>query len=265
MIITSSISTIASSIPSVAPDVGRAALTLMQTFATISSFSTETNPLTRAQYSKFANNVENEKDNEMIDSKDGMTLIYLPALVVSAILITLPSITNLSFLPQQSLAGELVFVHFLKRILEVFYLHKYSGEVSKGLSTLIGMYYAIVSILIICVANPVTGVTEITNILGTGLFSIGILGNFYHHYILAGLRDNNHKPSGRQYVAPHGGLFEYVAAPHYFLEVMGWLGIAIAANHLNAYLVFTSMTSYLSGRAGSQNEWNRSKFSKEDW
>jgi hypothetical protein len=90
-------------------------------------------------------------------------------------------------------------------------------------------------------------------------------GNLYHHYLLANLRGGSKKTDGeKKYVAPKGGLFNYVAAPHYFFELLGWLGIAVVAQQMNAYLVFLSMASYLSGRAYSQNGWNRSEFSEAD-
>jgi very-long-chain enoyl-CoA reductase len=66
-----------------------------------------------------------------------------------------------------------------------------------------------------------------------------------------------------KYVSPRGGLFAYVATPHYLFELIGWLGIAIVANHLNSYLVFAGMCSYLAGRSVAQNEFNREKF--DDW
>ena len=34
---------------------------------------------------------------------------------------------------------------------------------------------------------------------------------------------------------------------------------------MNAFLVFSSMSSYLGGRSVAQNEWNRDKFSVKDW
>lgn len=259
-----SISTIASIIPPVTPGIGGALLTVMQTMVTVSSFSTETNPLTRAQYSKFVQ-TENSKGSDMIDSRNGMTLIYLPAFLASTALNMLPELADISFLPQQTLAGQFVMIHFLKRVLEVLFLHKYSGKVSQNLSTGIGAYYTIVSVIILLVANPISSVGSLTTNIGTGLFGIGIAGNFYHHSILAGLRGDDTNTDEKKYVAPVGGLFNYVAAPHYLFELMGWLGIAIVANHTNAYLVFTGMTSYLAGRAYSQNEWNRSQFSEKDW
>jgi len=194
----------------------------------------------------------------MIDSMTGMTIIYAPAFFTSGALNLLLVLSDLSFLPQQSLAGQFLIIHFLKRLLEVFFLHKYSGTVSQGLSTGIGIYYAIMSAIIMFVADPTP--KDLNANIGTALFFTGIIGNFYHHYILANLRTGDNK-----YVAPRGGLFNFVATPHYLFELIGWLGIAVAADHMNAYLVFTAMTSYLSGRAYSQNEWNRSKFSDKEW
>merc|ERR1711912_129354 len=100
---------------------------------------------------------------------------------------------------------------------------------------------------------------------GSAMFVVGIIGNFYHHCLLASLRTNRSGATTKRYIAPHGGLFDYVAAPHYLFELMGWLGIAIVANHLNAYLTFGSMCSYLAGRAVSQNAWNQKVFTKDEW
>jgi len=254
---------LASALPPIAPCIGGAALTSIQALAIASSFSTETNPQTRAQYSKFAQAKE-EDENSMIGSRDGMTLIYLPAFAVSSALFVLPEVANLPFLPQQSLAEFFLMLHFGKRLLEVFYLHKYSGKVGRDLSMGIGFYYGLVSLLICCVASPVAGAGSDLIGAGSALFAIGTAGNLYHHSILAGLRDSG-KTDDKSYVAPKGGLFDFVAAPHYLFELMAWLGIAMVSQHLNAYLVFFSMTSYLSGRAYSQNEWNMSKFSEEEW
>jgi len=96
------------------------------------------------------------------------------------------------------------------------------------------------------------------------LFGIGLSGNLYHHHLLAKLRDTK-KTDGQKYLAPKGGMFNYVATPHYFFELLGWLGIAVVAQQINVFLVFTSMSSYLSGRSVSQNAWNRSQFSEADW
>jgi hypothetical protein len=141
-----------SQLPPVIPGVGGALITGFQVIATLTSFSAETNPQTTSQYSKFA--PEESKATKMIASRDGMTLIYLPAFIVSSTLYCLAEVTDISFLPEHTLAGQFVIVHFLKRLLEVLFLHKYSGKVSQNLSLGIGFYYALSSALICSVALP---------------------------------------------------------------------------------------------------------------
>ena len=148
----SSVATVASNLPPIAPGMIGATLTAVQGMATITSFSLEVNPTTRAQYSKFS---QNAGGNNMIDSMTGMTIIYAPAFFTSGALNLLPVLSDLSYLPQQSLAGQFLIIHFLKRLLEVFFLHKYSGTVSQGLSTSIGFYYAMMSAIIMFVADPI--------------------------------------------------------------------------------------------------------------
>merc|ERR1719311_118353 len=152
----------------------------------------------------------------------------------------------------------MLFVHFLKRVLEV--------TVSAGVSSMIGTYYALGTYLIGSVAETTIPSSQQERLVfGSAMFTVGILGNFYHHYLLASLRKNRSGATTKRYIAPHGGLFDYVAAPHYLFELMGWLGIAVVANHLNAYLTFGSMCSYLAGRAVSQNAWNQKVFTKDEW
>lgn len=129
---------------------------------------------------------------------------------------------------------------------------------------MIGVYYALVVVLI-AKANGYENEedrTEFSNSIGSTFFGVGLLGNFYHHYLLAKLRSSKQTS---KYVAPKGGLFEYVACPHYLFELVGWLGIAIVSHHLNVYLVFTSMCSYLGGRSVAQNEFNKKTFGEKDW
>lgn len=260
-----SVVSLANHLPPIAPGVSGALITGLQVVATLTSFSAEANPKTTAQYSKFASQApQATQETKMIASRDGMTLIYLPSLIVSSLICYLPQVTSgLSFLPDVTLAGLFVIAHFFKRIMEVYFVHKYSGKVSQNLSAGIGIYYALVSALICFVANPAKN-GSVTTTVGSALFGIGLLGNLYHHNLLANLR-NSKKTDGQKYIAPNGGLFDYVAAPHYFFELLGWLGIALVAEQMNVFLVFTSMSSYLSGRAVSQNAWNRSQFSEADW
>ena len=202
-------------------------------------------------------------------SQVGMMVIYTPALLASAALLQLGSLPAGTLgsisIPPPSPAAVLCAVHFAKRVCEVLVVHKYSGRVERSMSSFIGFYYMIVAILIGLVSDPNPSAMSLK--VGGTMFGVGLAGNFYHHRLLAKLRGDADSNGGDKtnYVAPKGGLFEYVAAPHYLFELIGWLGIAIASNHLNVYFVFTSMASYLSGRSVAQNDFNRKKFSSDEW
>ncbi|KAL3945435.1 MAG: hypothetical protein SGBAC_000488 [Bacillariaceae sp.] len=208
---------------------------------------------TATAYSKFAQGLP-EDEKKRVASRTGMLIIYVPATIVALLSISTSSTCTL--------AGLMCFIHFLKRTLEVLYLHKYSGTVELGISQFIGVFYAFITFMICMVSR--NEVDPQVMRLAQALFCIGILGNFYHHYLLASLRKNSAE-SEKRYHAPKGGCFEFVAAPHYLFELIGWLGIAFAAGDLTAFLNFATMTAYLSARSKNQNDWNRGQFDKNEW
>ena len=180
-----SVVSLASHMPHIAPGVSGALITGIQVLATLTSFSAEANPKTTAQYSKFASQApQATQETKMIGSRDGMTLIYLPALIVSSLICCLPQVTsNLSFLPEVTLSGLFVIAHFFKRVMEVYFVHKYSGKVSRNLSLGIGIYYALASALICFVANPAT-TGSVTTTVGSGKLSFERV-NFVYHFPMA--------------------------------------------------------------------------------
>jgi very-long-chain enoyl-CoA reductase len=213
-------------------------------------------------YSKFAA-AKDEKKQEMVPSKVGMLIIYVPALFGSLVYLWLAHSEWLSQY-QVNIAAVMVMIHFLKRTLEVLFLHKYSGSTELSTARIIGFAYAFQALMICGTSNANPLPSSVT--VGTVLFLIGIAGNFYHHYLLACLRgsDVGHGQA-KQYVAPKGGFFQFVAAPHYLFELIGWLGIAVASEQVTAYIIFAGMVSYLSARSLNQNNWNKQKFSDKDW
>ncbi|KAF5777719.1 putative 3-oxo-5-alpha-steroid 4-dehydrogenase/very-long-chain enoyl-CoA reductase [Helianthus annuus] len=90
------------------------------------------------QYSKFLNEGVAKKENgAKLSSRNGMLLAYTPAFVVGlSSLLAFPD-QDLRFL---LLASSLT-VHFLKRVLEVLFLHKYSGSMGT-ICYLMGRSYA---------------------------------------------------------------------------------------------------------------------------
>lgn len=245
---------------SIFPGYSGIAITVVQIFLTATSFGQEANSKTRTPYSKFSS-AKDDSSSSTWPSRVAMMVIYTPSFIVSMALLALGlcGVTALGPLPVPALSLALLFIviHFGKRCLEVMLLHKYSGRTDRETPTVIGSYYTLVSILIAFCGG--SGNNGVSNITGTCLFAVGIAGNLYHHFLLAKLRGTESK----QYVAPKGGIFDYVATPHYLFELVGWLGIAIVLKHINSYLVFASMSSYLAGRSVAQNEFNRAKF--EDW
>jgi very-long-chain enoyl-CoA reductase len=105
--------------------------------------------------------------------------------------------------------------------------------------------------------------------MGILLFFIGELGNLYHHWLLRKLRSGetagNHGTQKKHYVPPTGGLFRFVATPHYFFEVVAFLGIALSSQSIHTLLIALGMGSYLSGRAVLTRRFYHKTFSKKEW
>lgn len=240
-------------------------LTAVQLLVALTSYGTETNPKTRATYSKFA---RVDDSSRTWPSRLAMMVIYAPALLVALAVShgLLPGSVGAGGLqlglPGPTAASALMVVHFGKRCLEVMLLHRYSGRTDRGTPTMIGVFYALTALLICACGDQTRG--NGGSAPGAALFCVGLAGNFYHHYLLAALRSGGGGGT-RKYVPPRGGMFSLVAAPHYLFELVGWLGVALVVDHVNAYLVVLSMTSYLAGRSVAQNEFNRLKFDEKEW
>lgn len=216
-------------------------------------------------YSKFAQEASSAgKSTPMVPSRTGMLIIYVPATIVAFVFqFILPRFASMAFTP--SLAGWMVFAHFLKRDAEVLFLHKYSGESDLNAARMIAVSYALTAFVICLLSNPeVSMLGSSGSKLGMVLFAMGSLGNFYHHYLLSLLRSDSSSGT-KKYTAPRGGLFRYVATPHYFFELVAWLAIAVVSQQLTSYLNLVSMTCYLCARAYNQNQWNKKKFDEKDW
>jgi len=92
--------------------------------------------------------------------------------------------------------------------------------------------------------------------VGSGLFVAGLLT---HVVADRGLR-NLRKPGEVDYKVPHGGLFDLVASPNYFGEIMEWTGWALACWSLPglAFALFT--VANLVPRAHAHRKWYLATF-----
>ncbi|GAA0174044.1 dehydrogenase [Lithospermum erythrorhizon] len=212
------------------------------------------------QYSKFFN-VGGEKNKlagkreAQISSKIGMLVLYTPACIAG--------LSSLIMFPNEGLRFTLVrgalTIHFLKRVLEVLFVHKYSASIDVEDTIIISLSYFSMTATTIYAQTLTKGLQEPSpNLMypGIAIFVVGIGGNMYHHYLLSTLRSGGEK----EYKIPKGGLFNLVICPHYLFEIVGFIGITCIAQTTYAFSFTCGTILYLMGRSYSTRDWYRSKF-----
>lgn len=155
------------------------------------------------------------------------------------------------------LFGAFVF-HFTKRCLECLFLHSFSKPMGWPVIVMVGMAYSSIGSLAGDLHNRVTTLQMGQMMSGGWLLFVGLgimlvseAVNFYHHLLLARLR----KPGDGNYSVPMGGLFQYVACPHYLAEITAWLGYAIMSRYLDVYGIVFIFLCYLSARSRRTTKW----------
>jgi very-long-chain enoyl-CoA reductase len=197
------------------------------------------------RYSKFGT-------KKGVPSRLGMFVLYfLP--VITATIWAWPYLPKAS--PVQWVVYGMVLVHFVKRTLEVLFVHKYSGHIQPLTFGIIVITYAMIAGLICALNTQALPQMDIFVYIGILLFVIGEIGNFYHHKLLADLR-----ATGNGYYMPRGGWFDKATCPHYFFELLAWLGILLASRHLFTLLAFIAMFGYLTARSIKTRQWYIKRF-----
>ncbi|XP_059628512.1 steroid 5-alpha-reductase DET2-like isoform X2 [Cornus florida] len=209
------------------------------------------------QYSKFWNADSHKFIAKQIklSSRTGMLMLYAPAF--------LASLASFALFPRQGfrflLVNSALTIHFFKRILEVLFIHKYSGAMILDSVITISLSYCISTATMIYAQHLTQGFPEPPvdlKYVGIVIFLVGISGNFYHHYLLSKLREEGDK----EYKVPKGGLFDLVICPHYFFEILGFVGISCISQTLYAFSFTLGTTFYLMGRSYATRKWYLSKF-----
>ncbi|KAK9942329.1 hypothetical protein M0R45_008000 [Rubus argutus] len=221
------------------------------------------------QYSKFWKYNSGESRSQIhVSGRRGMQIIYTPAF--------LAGLTSLVFFPQYHdirylLVSSALTIHFLKRLLEVQFVHKYSGGMALDSAVPISLsYFMSTATMIYAQHLTITqGILEPPIDLkfpGILLFLLGISGNFYHHYLLSTMRSSSspqsHSKSNddKDYKIPRGGLFELVVCPHYLFEIIGFIGVSCISQTLYAFSFTVGTVFYLIGRSYATRRWYLSKF-----
>ncbi|EYU33152.1 hypothetical protein ABFS82_06G150800 [Erythranthe guttata] len=211
------------------------------------------------QYSKFWNSTSSNKSKLqiMLSSKIGMLILYTPALLAAA--------SSFALLPNGGggirfpMLKSALTIHFLKRDLETLFIHKYSGFVALESAVFISATYFTMAAGTLYFQHQTRNFPEPSTDLkyiGVLLFTVGICGNFYHHYFLSKLRNK----SDKGYKIPTGGLFGLVICPHYLFEIITFIGISFISQTLFMYLCAVGSTFYLIPRSFATRKWYVSKF-----
>ncbi|OEL22684.1 hypothetical protein BAE44_0016297 [Dichanthelium oligosanthes] len=188
-----------------------------------------------------------------------MLVCYVPALVAVLASFGVPGAVDGA---RAQLLSAALAVHFLKRVLEVLFVHRYSGSMPLATALLISSSYLFIGVAMIYVQHLSYNLPEpAVNLLYPGLlvFAVGITGNFYHHYLLSRLRDGG-GGDDKGYKIPRGGLFELVACPHYLFEIIGFFGLAMMSQTVYALTVAFGSAVYLACRSSATRRWYASKF-----
>jgi very-long-chain enoyl-CoA reductase len=199
------------------------------------------------RYSKFGT-------QKGVPSRLGMFVLYsLP--ILTATIWAWPYLTQASAV--QWVVYGMLAVHFIKRTLEVLFVHKYSGHIQPFTFVIIVVTYAMIAGMVSALNARALPNMDTLVYVGIVIFIVGEIGNYYHHKLLADLRAKNDG-----YYLPHGGWFEYSTCPHYFFELLAWLGIFLASRHLFTLLAFIAMFGYLTARSIKTRQWYVKRFPK---
>jgi len=182
-------------------------------------------------------------------SRAGMLVIYAPALAAALASFAVPGAVEGA---RAGLLRAAVAAHFLKRVLEVLFVHRYSESMPLGTALLISSCYLFNAVAMIYVQRLSRGLPEpAVDLLCPGVlvFAVGAAGNFYHHLLLSRLRAGGGGGGDKVYKIPRGGLFELVACPHYLFEIVAFFGFAMISQTVYALVVAVGSAGYLAGGA----------------
>lgn len=197
------------------------------------------------KYSKF-------RSEKGLSSRTGMFILYFVPVV--AHLLTISNYGYEWTIPQICLS-VCVILHFSKRSAESLFLHKYAGPIDPLTVFQIAFFYSGVSWAAAYFNQFTPSVVDSVFFIGIVFFITGVVGNFVHHKYLADLRRES-----TAYFIPQKGLFKWVSCPHYFFEILGWLGMAMVCKQPYMYLTFLAMTFYLMARSLKAQQWYRNQF-----
>eukprot|EP00252_Welwitschia_mirabilis_P010721 TRINITY_DN2415_c0_g2_i2.p1 TRINITY_DN2415_c0_g2~~TRINITY_DN2415_c0_g2_i2.p1 ORF type:complete len:309 (-),score=33.12 TRINITY_DN2415_c0_g2_i2:289-1215(-) len=151
--------------------------------------------------------------------------------------------------PVQTYAMYYWCFHYLKRILETFFVHRFSHATSPLSNVFRNCFYywTFGAFIAYFVNHPLytpVGDTQIK--IGFALGIVCQLANFYCHILLRNLRGAGGKGG---YQIPSGFLFNVVTCANYTTEIYQWLGFNIATQTVAGYTFLAAATFIMSNWA----------------
>ncbi|CAL5076746.1 unnamed protein product [Urochloa decumbens] len=199
----------------------------------------------------------------LLPGRTGMIVSYVPALVAVLAAFAVPGAVDGA--RAQVLCAALA-AHFLKRVLEVLFVHRYSGSMPLGTVVQISTCYLLYVIMLVNTQRLSRGLPDPavdTLYPGVLVFAVGIAGNFYHHLLLSRLRAaaaGGGGGGGKGYKIPRGGMFELVACPHYLFEIVAFFGLAMIGQTAFALALAVGTAAFLACRSWETRKWYAAKF-----
>ncbi|CAA7023146.1 unnamed protein product [Microthlaspi erraticum] len=181
--------------------------------------------------------------------------------------------------------------HVLRRLIESFYVFKYSSSARMNIICYVGGLFFYIGVpLSLCVnvapevarfASEITANGKSHNsapefglllsisslmklgscqLIGGAIFLWGWLHQRRCHAILGSLRENPRQAN--EYIIPHGDWFEMVSSPHYLAEIVLYAGLLIASGgtDVTIWLLFGFVVWNLTLAAGETQRWYLRKF-----
>ncbi|KAJ6322775.1 hypothetical protein OIU77_012589 [Salix suchowensis] len=155
--------------------------------------------------------------------------------------------------------------HYFKRIMETFFVHRFSHATSP-LSNVFrncAYYWTFGSYIAYYVNHPLyTPVSDLQMKIGFGIGLVCQLANFYCHILLRSLR----RPDGNGgYQIPSGFLFNIVTCANYTTEIYQWLGFNIATQTVAGYIFLVVATSIMTNWALAKHRRLKKLFDGKGW
>ena len=206
-------------------------------------------------------------------------VLFLLGMNVSGLtLLSYPLVGNLLWYEYQNLGfhnGVIVLQfmwcgHYVRRFAEVLFVHVYRRRMTFFESIGACIYYFFFGLWNGWSVNIHLGYRVpalVFFIPGLLFFLIGEVGNCYTHWLLRRMRL---QPSGqtalssRKRVIPTGFIFDYISYPHYFFEIITWVGYYLMTHTVAAGIFLLASSITVISRAVVGHNQSKKEFNGED-